>query len=103
MPGNMGNLMKQAQRMQRQLEEKQEELKNKTWTATAGGGVVKVTVSGEKKVSSIEIDPEVVDPDDIETLQDLVMAAVNEAYTAMETEQNEAMSSLTGGFSGLPF
>ena len=103
MPGNMNNLMKQAQRMQRQLEEKQEELKNKTWTATAGGGVVKVSVSGEKKVTSIEIAPEVVDPDDIETLEDLVMAAVNEAFTAMDTEQNEAMSALTGGLSGLPF
>ncbi len=101
MPGNMNNLMKQAQRMQRQMEEKQEELANKEWEAQAGGGAVKVKVSGQKEVTSVTIAPEVVDPDDIEMLQDLIIAAVNEAFKAMEEETNEVMSSLAGGLGGL--
>lgn len=103
MPGNMNNLMKQAQRMQRQMEEKQAELANKEWEAAVGGGAVKVKVSGEKQVTSVEIAPEVVDPDDIEMLQDLIMAAVNEAWKAMEEEQQAAMGQLAGGLSGFPF
>ena len=79
MPGNMNNLMKQAQRMQRQMEEKQQELENKEFTAAAGGGAVSVTVSGKKEITAITLKPEVVDPDDIEMLQDLIMAAINEA------------------------
>lgn len=101
MPGNMQNLMKQAQRMQRQLEEKQAELENKEWEATAGGGVVKVKVSGKKEVTGITIDPEAVDPDDVEMLQDLIMAAVNEAWKSMEEETQEVMGSLAGGAAGL--
>ncbi len=103
MPGNMNNLMKQAQKMQRQMEEKQAELASKEWEAAAGGGVVKVKVSGEKQVTSITIAPEAVDPDDIEMLQDLIMAAVNEAFKSMEEEQQAAMGSLAGGLSGFPF
>ncbi|MGN0166151.1 MAG: YbaB/EbfC family nucleoid-associated protein [Lachnospiraceae bacterium] len=103
MPGNMNNLMKQAQRMQRQMEEKQAELANKEWEATVGGGAVKVKVSGEKQVTSVTIAPEVVDPDDIEMLQDLIMAAVNEAWKNMEEEQQAVMGQLTGGLSGFPF
>ena len=103
MPGNMGNLMKQAQRMQRQLEEKQEELASKEWEAQAGGGAVKVKVSGQKEVTEVTIAPEVVDPDDIEMLQDLIIAAVNEAWKAMEDEQAQVMGSLTGGLGGFPF
>ena len=104
MPGNMNNLMKQAQRMQRQMEEKQQELETKEFTATAGGGAVSVTVSGKKEITSITLQPEVVDPDDIEMLQDLIVAAANEALREMESASAEVMNSLTGGFGGgLPF
>lgn len=108
MPGNMGNLMKQAQKMQRQMEEKTKELEEKTWEASAGGGVVTVTVCGKKEISKITLSPEVVDPDDIETLEDLIMAAANEAYRKMEEETAQAMDSITGGLTssfgnGFPF
>ena len=79
MPGNMNNLMKQAQRMQRQMEESQKEMETKEFTAKAGGGAVSVTVTGKKEVKEVIIDKEVVDPDDVEMLQDLIVAAVNEA------------------------
>lgn len=107
-PGNMGNLMKQAQRMQKQMELKSKELEEKTWEASAGGGVVTVAVSGKKEISKITLSPEVVDPDDIETLEDLIMAATNEAYRKMEEETAEAMDTITGGLtsnfgSGFPF
>lgn len=101
MPGNMNNLMKQAQRMQRQMEEAQKELETKEVTATAGGGVIKVTVSGKKEVTKVKIDPEAVDPEDVETLEDLVMAAVNEAFKKIDEESQAAMSKLTGGMGGL--
>ena len=108
MPGNMNNLMKQAQRMQRQMEEATKELESKEYTATSGGGAVSVTVSGKKEVVSVKLSEEVVDPDDIEMLEDLIMAATNEAFRQMETESSEAMSKLTGGLGGtlgggLPF
>ena len=108
MPGNMNNLMKQAQRMQRQREEATKELESKEYTATSGGGAVSVTVSGKKEVVSVKLSEEVVDPDDIEMLEDLIMAATNEAFRQMETESSEAMSKLTGGLGGalgggLPF
>lgn len=108
MPGNMGNLMKQAQKMQRQMEEKTKELEEKTWEASAGGGVVTVAVSGKKEISKITLSPEVVDPEDIETLEDLIMAATNEAYRKMEDETAQAMDNITGGLtssfgSGFPF
>ena len=104
MPGNMNNLMKQAQRMQRQMEEKQQELETKDFTATAGGGAVSVTVSGKKEITAVTLQPEVVDPDDIEMLQDLIVAAANEALRQMEAASAEVMNSLTGGFGGgLPF
>ena len=97
MPGNMNNLMKQAQRMQRQMEEKTKELEEKEYTATVGGGVVTVTVSGKKEVVSVKISPEAVDPDDVEMLQDMVIAAVNEAMRAAESDAANNMSRLTGG------
>ena len=100
MPGNMNQLMKQAQRMQRQMEETQKELETKIWEATAGGGAVKVSVSGNKEVVGIAIAPEVVDPEDIEMLQDLIMAATNEALRNMEAETNEKMGSIAGGLGG---
>lgn len=101
MPGNMNNLMKQAQRMQKQMEEKTKEMEEKEFEASVGGGAVTVKVSGKKEVTSITLSPEVVDPDDIEMLQDLVIAAVNEAYRKMEEESQSAMSSITAGLGGL--
>ncbi len=101
MPGNMNNLMKQAQRMQRQMEEKSKEFEDKEWEATAGGGAVKVRVSGKKEILSVKLSEEVVDPDDIEMLEDLVVAAVNEALRKMEEENAQMMQQLTGGLGGL--
>ena len=104
MPGNMNNLMKQAQKMQKQMEEKTKELEEKTWEASAGGGAVTVTVSGKKEVTGIKLTPEVVDPDDIEMLEDLIVAATNEAWRKMEEESSEVMNSITGGLGGgFPF
>ena len=101
MPGNMNNLMKQAQRMQRQMEEAQKELEEKEVTAAAGGGAVEVTVSGKHEVTKIKLSEEVVDPDDIEMLEDLIMAATNEALRKVEEETNAVMSKLTGGLTGM--
>ena len=101
MPGNMNNLMKQAQRMQRQMEEAQKQVETMEATATAGGGAVEVTVSGKKEVTKIKLAEEVVDPDDIEMLEDLIMAATNEAFRQMEAETQAVMSKLTGGLGGL--
>lgn len=101
MPGNMNNLMKQAQRMQKQMEEKTKEMETKEWEASVGGGAVTVKVSGKKEITSVELSKEVVDPDDIEMLQDLIMAAVNEAYRKMEEESSAVMGQITGGLSGL--
>ena len=100
MPGNMNNLMKQAQKMQKQMEETTKELESKEVTAAAGGGAVSVTVSGKKEVAKVEIDKEVVDPDDVEMLEDLIMAAVNEALRKMEDLSNQSMSKITGGLGG---
>ena len=101
MPGNMNNLMKQAQKMQRQMEEKQKALEEKEFTAAEGGGAVEVTVSGKKEVLKVKLAEEVVDPDDIEMLEDLIVAATNEALRKMEEESAAAMSKLTGGLGGL--
>lgn len=100
-PGNMNNLMKQAQRMQRQMEEAAKELESKEYTASAGGGAVSVTVSGKKEVVSVKLSPDAVDPDDIEMLEDLIVAATNEALRKVEEEATSAMSKLTGGLGGL--
>ena len=100
MPGNMNNLMKQAQKMQKKLEETTKALEEKTYEATAGGGVVSVTVSGKKEVVAVKLAEEVVDPDDIEMLEDLIVAAANEALRAMEEDSQQQMSKLTGGFGG---
>ena len=101
MPGNMNNLMKQAQRMQRQMEETTKELESKEFTASAGGGAVEVTVSGKKEVLSVKLSEEVVDPDDIEMLQDLIVAATNEALRKLEEESQSQMSKITGGLGGM--
>ena len=100
MPGNMNNLMKQAQRMQRQMEETTKELEEKEVTATAGGGV-EVTVSGKKEVVKVKLAEEVVDPDDIEMLEDLIVAATNEALRKMEELSQQSMAKITGGLGGL--
>ena len=100
MPGNMANLMKQAQKMQRQMEEQAKEMETKEFTATAGGGAVEATVSGTKKVLSLKLDEEAVDPDDVEMLEDLIVAAFNEALEKVDAESSSAMSKLTGGIGG---
>lgn len=106
MPGNMSNLMKQAQKMQRQMEEAQKELEEKEVTASSGGGAVEVTVSGKREITKVKLSEEVVDPEDIEMLEDLIMAAANEAFRQMEEISASSMSKITGGMggmSGLPF
>ena len=99
MPGNMTNLMKQAQRMQRQMEEGQKELETKEFTASAGGGAVEATVSGKKELLKVTLSQEVVDPEDVEMLQDLILAAVNEAMRQAEEASAELMGKMTGGLS----
>ena len=97
---NMNQIIKQAQKMQKQMAETTKALEEKTYEATAGGGVVSVTVSGKKEVTAIKIAEEVVDPDDIEMLEDLIMAATNEAFRAMESDSQAQLSKLTGGLGG---
>jgi len=93
----MNKLMKQVQKMQKDMMKLQEELQEKTVEATAGGGVVKVIASGKKQLVGIEIDPEVIDPEDVEMLQDLILAAANEALQKAEEMVTEEMGKLTGG------
>jgi len=104
---NMNNLMKQAQKMQRQMEENQKALEEKEFTATAGGGAVEVTISGKKEVTKVKISEDAVDPDDVEMLEDLIMAATNEALRKVEDEAAKAMGKLAGGLGsmggGFPF
>jgi nucleoid-associated protein EbfC len=94
---NMNKLMKQAQQLQTKMTQLQEEMAEKTTEATAGGGMVKVVANGKQQVISIQIEKEVVDPEDVEMLQDLIVAAVNEALARSQTMVNEEMSKLTGG------
>jgi len=93
----MSNLMKQAQKMQKQMMEIQEELADRTVEATVGGGMVTVVANGQQDILSIKIDPEVVDPNDVEMLQDLILAAVNEAHRKAQEMMNQEMGKLTGG------
>ena len=94
---NMQQLMKQAQRMQENMTKKQAELNAQEFTAASGGGMVKVTVNGAREVLSVEIDPQCVDPDDVEMLQDLVLSAVNSALKEAATTVEQEMGKLTGG------
>ncbi len=94
---NLQKQMQQVQQMQRQMAAIQAELEEKEITATAGGGAVSVTVSGKKELTAVQIKPEVVDPDDVEMLQDLIMAAANEALRQMEELSESEMSKVTGG------
>ena len=98
---NQAAMMKQAQKMQRDLLQMQEDLEQQTYTAAAGGGVVKATVSGKRELTELVIDPEAVDPEDVEMLQDMVIAAVNEALRKAEEASAQSMSRLTGGFGGM--
>ena len=99
MPGGMNQaaMMKQAQKMQQEMLRMQQEMETKTYTAAAGGGMVKATVNGKHEVVDLQINPEAVDPDDVEMLQDMVMAAVNEEMRTADTESANNMSRLTGG------
>lgn len=94
---DMKQMMRQAQKMQKQLAQAQEELKDMTYEASAGGGMVKVVVNGEMLIDSIEIDPDAVDPEDVDMLQDMVMAAVNEALRGMNEISSTKLNSVTGG------
>lgn len=98
-PGGMTNMLKQAQKMQRQMEAAQKELEEKEITATAGGGAVSVTMTGKHEVKKITISPDAVDPDDVETLEDLVTAAVNEAVKMVNDASQQSMSKISGGIS----
>lgn len=97
MPGNMGNMMKQVQKMQAQMQKAQEDIENMEFTASAGGGAITVKVNGKKEMLSIDIDEDVVDPDDVEMLQDLIIAAVNEAMRTADETMSKEMGKLTGG------
>jgi len=94
---NMSNLMKQAQQLQSKMAKLQEELENRTLEASAGGGMVTVVVNGRQEVLSIKIDPEVIDPEDVEMLQDLVLAAVNDGLARAKDMVNQEMGNLTKG------
>jgi len=96
---NMNQMMKQAQKMQKQMAEMQEELANRSLEVSSGGGAVKITINGEKQITHLVIAPEVVDPDDVEMLQDLLMTAVNEAIRQIDEAANAQMSKITGGMS----
>ena len=99
MPGGMNQaaMMKQAQKMQQEMLRMQEEMENKTYSATTGGGMVTATVNGKHEVLDLKINPEAVDPDDVDMLQDMIIAAVNEAMRAADAESAQNMSRLTGG------
>lgn len=94
MPGNMNNLMKQAQRMQRQMEENKKALEEKEFTATSGGGAVEIVMTGAHEMKSITIDPDAADPDDIETLQDMILIAVNDVLGQIRTESDKIMGGM---------
>lgn len=101
-PGG-GNMMKQVQKMQRQMEEAQKKMEELEVTTTAGGGAVEVTMTGQREVTKVKIDPDAVDPDDVEMLEDLIVAAVNEALREVEVKQNECYGGLGGSLKGLGF
>ncbi len=98
-PSNMQSMIKQAQKMQEDMAAKQEELEAREYDVAAGGGVVNVKINGKKEVLSVRIDPEVVDPDDVETLEDLIIAAMNEAIKTVESVSAEEMAKITGSMS----
>lgn len=94
---NMNQMIKQAQKMQEQMLKMQEEMESKTYEAAAGGGAVKVVIDGKREIKEVVLSPEVVDPDDIEMLQDLIVAAVNEGLRKVDAESSAQLGSITGG------
>ena len=103
MPGmNMNNLMKQYQKKQHKMEEAQEELAKKEYTGQAGGGAVQIVINGEKKVLSVKLDKDAVDPEDVETLEEMIALATNQALQEIEKDSSQEMGKLTGGM-GLGF
>ena len=104
MPGNLNNLMKQAQKMQRQMEENQKALDEKEYTAAAGGRAVEVKMTGKKEITKVTIDPDAIDPEDVETLEEMIQIAVNQVLRQQEEDSASMMSGLTGGLGGgFPF
>lgn len=97
----MNNLLKQAQKMQKEMEKNQKELETKVYEATAGGGAITVKINGKKKLEEVKINPDVVDPEDVEMLEDLVLSAVNAAMQMADEEAEKVMGKLTGGMPGL--
>lgn len=95
--GNMNNMMKQVQKMQQQMEAAQKEIEEKEIEVTSGGGAVNIIITGKKELKSLKIDPEVVDRDDVEMLEDLILAAINEAFRKADEISNEGMKKVTGG------
>lgn len=96
--GNMNNLLKQAQKLQKEMEEAKKNLEKKEFTSTSGGGVITVKMNGKKEILELKLKPEIVDKDDIEMLQDLIISCINEAYKKVDEDNNDQMSKLTGGF-----
>lgn len=96
-PSDMNSMIRQAQKMQEEMASMQEELEQREYEIAAGGGMVKLLITGKKEIKTIEISPEIVDPDDIETLQDIMTAAINEAIKRVEETASQEMSKLTGG------
>jgi len=99
---NPNNMLKQVQKVQADMQKAQEELEAKEYTSTVGGGAVEITMTGKKSVTSIKISPEVVDPDDVEMLEDLITAAVNDVIEKIETESSETMNALSGSMPSIP-
>ena len=99
---NMNNLMKQAQKMQQQMQEAQEALAAQTFEVSSGGGAIKIVITGAKEIKEIKLSPDVVDPQDVEMLEDLLLSAVNEAFRQADEIANKEMGKFTGGM-GLPF
>ena len=98
-PGNMNNMMKQIQKMQKDMTDAQEQIEHQSFEATAGGGAIKAVVNGKKELVSIELKQEIVDPDDVEMLQDLILVAVNEALKTADETMSKTMSKYTNGMS----
>lgn len=96
-PQNMQNMLKQAQKMQENIEKKKAELEEKEYVVSSGGGMVEVTVTGKHEIKAIGINPEVVDPEDVEMLEDMLVAAFNEAMRQIDEEQERELSAVTGG------
>ncbi len=97
MPGGYANMLKQAQRMQRQMEQSQKELEEREYSASAGGGAVEVVITGSKAVKSLKISPEAADPDDVEMLQDMIVAALNEAMEKVDKDSGDLLGKMSGG------